>query len=420
MLDGDGRVLSFNDDGLRLMELDDLSAVRDRPWPSLWPDDIRHVTEGALEGARTSGVATFVAQCPTAKGALKWWDVTVARLPDEGFCVISRDITEQKRVETEAEADEERLHMALAGSGVVGLWDWMVDTDLLHGDATFARLYGLNVVKTAGGLTEAQYQEFVDPEDLPGLRARIRGVFERGEDFLVEYRVAVPGRPVLWVECKGKLIADGPGERARFSGTAVDITHRKRAEEQRQLLMQELAHRVKNSFTLVQATAHHTLRGVDPVLLGAFQSRLSALAGAHDVLLQTEWESSPVAALVGRILRLDGEDARIEVGGADVTVNAEAALSLSLLLHELMTNAVKHGALSAESGKVRIEWGVEDDLFRLSWIERGGPAVTPPASRGFGTRLLSMGIRGSRQADLRYANDGLEAVFGAPASLVCG
>lgn len=85
-------------------------------------------------------------------------------------------------------AANERLQMALSGSGVVGLWDWMVDTDLLHGDANFARLYGLDVVRAAAGLTEAQYQEHVVAEDLRPLRARIRDVFDRGTDFLVEYR----------------------------------------------------------------------------------------------------------------------------------------------------------------------------------------------------------------------------------------
>lgn len=127
-------------------------------------------------------------------------------------------------------ADNERLQLALAASGAVGLWDWMVDTDLLHGDANFARLYGLDPARTMAGLTMEQYQEFVVTEDLQALRRDIRATFERGADFLVEYRLAIPGQPLRWVECKGKLIANAQGQPVRFSGTAVDITLRKRDE----------------------------------------------------------------------------------------------------------------------------------------------------------------------------------------------
>lgn len=130
------------------------------------------------------------------------------------------------------QAANERLELALEASGVVGLWDWMIDTDLLHGDANFARLYGLDPAGTAAGLTMEAYQAFVVVEDLAGLRAEIRNTFDRGADFLVEYRVAIPRQPLRWVECKGKLIHDAGGKPVRFSGTAVDITARKRADDE--------------------------------------------------------------------------------------------------------------------------------------------------------------------------------------------
>lgn len=127
-------------------------------------------------------------------------------------------------------AENERLQLALEASGVVGLWDWMVDTDLLHGDANFARLYGLDPSCTAAGLTMEQYQEFVVAEDLQALRHNIRETFERGADFLVEYRLAIPDHQLRWVECKGRLIGDASGRPLRFSGTAIDITQRKYQE----------------------------------------------------------------------------------------------------------------------------------------------------------------------------------------------
>ncbi len=129
-------------------------------------------------------------------------------------------------------AINDRLEMALSASGVVGLWDWMVDTDLLHGDANFARLYGLDPQKTAAGLTMEEYQEFVVADDLAALRKDIRETFDRGADFLVEYRLMIPGQALRWVECKGKLIHDATGKPVRFSGTAVDVTKRKQADEE--------------------------------------------------------------------------------------------------------------------------------------------------------------------------------------------
>ena len=143
----------------------------------------------------------------------------------------SRIIAEQERALERLQATNERLQLALAASGVVGLWDWMVDSDLLHGDDNFARLYGLDPAHTAAGLTMEEYQRFVVPEDIPALRRDIRDTFERGADFLVEYRLAIPGQPLRWVECKGRLIQDAGGRPVRFSGTAVDITTRKEADE---------------------------------------------------------------------------------------------------------------------------------------------------------------------------------------------
>ncbi|WP_296942197.1 PAS domain-containing protein [uncultured Massilia sp.] len=122
------------------------------------------------------------------------------------------------------------MELALSASGVVGLWDWMLDSNLLHGDVNFARLYGLDPEKTAAGLTMEDYQAFVVVDDLPRLREDIRDTFMRGTDFLVEYRLAIPGEPLRWVECKGKLIDDAHGRPVRFSGTAVDITTRKQAD----------------------------------------------------------------------------------------------------------------------------------------------------------------------------------------------
>ncbi|WP_170065954.1 PAS domain S-box protein [Novosphingobium guangzhouense] len=328
-----------------------------------------------------------------------------------GFVKVLRDKTQARMLQDRIALQEERLQMALTASGSVGLWDWMVSSDRIHGDANFARLYGLDVDGCTAGLTEEQYQRYVVAEDLPALRASIRAVFERGADFLVDYRLAIPGEQIRWVECKGRMVVDAAGHPYRFSGTSVDVTARKAAEQQKQLLMQEMSHRVKNSFTMVQSLASQTLRGIDSEVRETLLSRIVALGQANDSLLQTSWTATQMSALLQRILWLGADSGRIALCGTDMQVSAEAAMSLSLIVHELATNAVKYGALSLETGQVVVSWHHDGSHFQLLWQERGGPIVEKPATKGFGSRLISMGICGSRDVLIEYLPEGLQARF---------
>ena len=330
-----------------------------------------------------------------------------------GFVKVLRDKTQARLLQDRMAQQDERLQMALAASGSVGLWDWMVSSDRIHGDANFARLYGLDVEGCASGLTEEQYQEYVVAEDLPALRASIRAVFEDGADFLVDYRLAIPGEPIRWVECKGRMVVDATGQPYRFSGTSIDVTARKAAEQQKQLLMREMSHRVKNSFAMVQSLASQTLRGIDPEVRETLLNRIATLGQANDSLLQTSWRATQMSALLQRILWLSADSGRIALCGTDLLVSAEAAMSLSLLVHEMATNAVKYGALSNETGQVMVSWHLDDGRFQFVWQERGGPIVEKPANKGFGSRLISMGICGSRDVLIEYLPEGLQARFGA-------
>ncbi|WP_242140617.1 PAS domain S-box protein [Sphingomonas sp. TREG-RG-20F-R18-01] len=370
------------------------------------------ISDKEMESARVNGRG-IDERWHLRKNGDRFWasgEMMPLRGPDgelQGYVKMLRDRTEVRLA-------DERLEMALTASGAVGLWDWMVDTDLLHGDAHFARLYGLDAARTNAGLTMEEYQLHVVEEDIAPLRAKIREVFDAGADFLVEYRLAIPGERLRWVECKGRMVHDQHGEPVRFSGTAVDVTGRKDYEEQRQLLMHELSHRVKNTFAMVQSVAFQTLRGTDQAVSMALQSRLAALSRAHEVLVQTSWSSTTLAELMERVLRLEAEGERFRLTGPDLLVGSRAALSLSLLLHELATNAVKYGSLSVPQGFVRIEWCTDGDTFCLSWREEGGPPATASTRTGFGSRLIGMGIAGARQSNLDYTEAGLRAVFHCP------
>ncbi|MFC3690854.1 sensor histidine kinase [Chenggangzhangella methanolivorans] len=195
---------------------------------------------------------------------------------------------------------------------------------------------------------------------------------------------------------------------------------RLRAEADQRILNHELSHRMKNMMAMVQAIATQTLKGVpDRAPVDALLKRLLALASAHDALLTADWTSAPIGATVASVIARFGlDDGRFAMGGPEVQLGPRATLSLAMLAHELATNAVKHGALSVEAGKASAFWRVEQDggepELVLEWRETGGPPAREPAARGFGSRLINMGLVGSGGVDLRFLPSGLEGDFRAP------
>ena len=194
---------------------------------------------------------------------------------------------------------------------------------------------------------------------------------------------------------------------------------RVRAEELQGVLNNELAHRLKNTLAIVQSIASSTLRGVaERAPVEAFERRVLALSRAHDVLMQKSWTAAKMRAVMESVLAMQADLDRFALDGPDLDISPQAALSLSLLLHELATNALKYGALSAATGRVRIAWRTEEGqapALVLDWNESGGPEVVAPSGRGgFGSKLIRMGLLGTRHAALTYEPVGLKAEFRAP------
>lgn len=195
------------------------------------------------------------------------------------------------------------------------------------------------------------------------------------------------------------------------------------AEEEQAVLNQELSHRMKNTLAMVQAIAGQTLRDVaDRSAVAAFGARLQALGAAHEVLLKQSWSSAKMREVIDKVLALHADGRRISIDGPDLSLGPKAGLSLSLLLHELATNAIKYGALSNDLGKVAVRWsiddGEDDPLLCMTWTESGGPTVSEPTRRGFGSRLIRMGLAGTGDAVKSYLTSGLTATFKAPLSLI--
>jgi two-component sensor histidine kinase len=200
------------------------------------------------------------------------------------------------------------------------------------------------------------------------------------------------------------------------SKIARDITEQKCAQERQRLVVSEMKHRIKNSLATIQAIATQTLsRHVGE--RDAFIARLHALDRAHDMLTPEAWERAALSATVNRALEpfQQVHRERITVDGpGDLWLDANKGVMIAMMIHELATNAVKHGALSGGSGRVSITWvrTSEPNLVKLTWQENGGPEVRPPKAKGFGSHLIERAFGGQLgAAELTFNPTGLTCIL---------
>jgi PAS domain S-box-containing protein len=216
-------------------------------------------------------------------------------------------------------------------------------------------------------------------------------------------------------------------EQRRFVLAVVrDITERKRAEAQVQLLMREARHRAKNILSVVQAMAQQTVAHSPQEFLSRFSERVQGLNASLDLLVKNEWQNIPLAELVRSQLAHFGDllEGRIAACGPDLRITAPAAQAIGMALHELATNACKYGALSADAGRVDIRWRLEQSdghRFTMQWNENGGPTVVAPTRRGFGWSVLCQLTKMSLAANvtLEYAPAGVVWRLACPVERVC-
>jgi PAS domain S-box-containing protein len=205
-------------------------------------------------------------------------------------------------------------------------------------------------------------------------------------------------------------------------GTNTDVTEQERDRERLQLLIHELNHRVKNTLATVHSIAMHSLRDLKPNSAKIFENRLLALADVHDVLTRENWEKAQVEELVRTAVEPAGPE-NFEISGPSVAVCPRIAAALAMTLHELCTNAVIHGALSAPGGRVNVEWSVDSDrrapMLHVVWRERGGPTISPPSGKGFGLRLIerTLASDAGAQVALEFPPEGLRCVMDIPLTM---
>jgi PAS domain S-box-containing protein len=337
-----------------------------------------------------------------ADGVYRWTlDAAAARFDAGGkfmgYVGSVIDIDERREAEAAIQDSEQRLRLATAAADI-GTWDFDPVSGVLRWDERCKQLFGLPPD------AEVSYDVFLaglHPEDRERTDQAVQAALspEGNGSYSVTYRTI--GRDdgrVRWIAANGGAVFDqlnGTARAVRFIGTVMDITAEKRAEQHQRLLIDELSHRAKNLLAIVQSVAQQSFKGArDPAeMLRAFEGRLGALAAAHGILTKEKWESAPIRQVICQtITAVKADDHRLKLDGPDLLLPPKTSVSLAMAIHELATNAVKYGSFSDEHGTVAIRWGVDDGRLKLQWREDGGPPVTPPAKRGFGSRMIERGL----------------------------
>ena len=209
--------------------------------------------------------------------------------------------------------------------------------------------------------------------------------------------------------------------RGLLAQAGIDAREREAADKLQKLILEELHHRIKNTLATVSAIASQSLRNVPGAehAQHAIEGRLLALGRAHDLLLQARWTSADLGKIVrGATEAFDNPDVpKFSIAGPDVRVTSGAVIAIAMTLNELCTNTTKFGALSVPAGRVDIAWTLDPKLQRLclNWTEKHGPAVKPPGSRSFGTRLIeTLGKQLKGDVQLTYEPSGFVYVFDVP------
>jgi PAS domain S-box-containing protein len=330
------------------------------------------------------------------------------------------DVTERKQAELALA--ERNMQFALAGkAALVGSYAYDVDTDTMQIDEGYAALHRLPGTST----TRSEWKTRAHPEDIDRLETvRSKAFLERRSEYGIEYRIVRSGGEVRWIESRSFMSYSSDGCPQRVVGVNIDITERKRVEEQLRRLVAELDHRVKNVLASVQAVSAHTMDASTSMehFVAALDKRIRSMASTHELLSSSRWQGVPLRELLQRELAPYTSNSNTCIKGPEVILRPEAAQTTASVLHELTTNAAKYGALSKREGRVSVRWhcapnGQAPGPLAIEWLETGGPPVKAPSNSGYGasviTELVSYELGGT--ARLLFSPEGVRCWLNIPA-----
>jgi len=343
-----------------------------------------------------------------------------------GVVNMTVDISDLKKAERALA--ERNVQLALAGRAArVGSYAYDVGSDLIQVTEGYAALHGLPEGTTE--TTRSGWKARAFPDDLVRFQAIQRRAFseQRGE-YSIEYRLSGSDGNIRWIEARSFVSYSRNGRPQRVIGITIDVTERKRAEDHQRMLVAELDHRVKNVLATVSAVAAHTMEASSSMdhFVAALDGRIRSMASTHELLSGRRWEGVPLTELLRRELAPYSSKNNTEFDGPEVLLNADAGQTIAFALHELATNAAKHGALSRRGGRVSVGWyqssnGHAPSRLAIEWRETGGPPVETPKRSGYGTRVITelVPYELGGIADLAYPLEGVRCRLDIPAKWLC-
>ena len=362
------------------------------------PDDLPPL-DAVARRAFTNGEREFVLEFRIFRdGQVRWIESRVLISYNEAGKPVRRigaqiDVTERKQAE-QALA-ERNIQLALAAkAGLVGTYAYDADTEIMQISDGYAAIHGF-----PEGTTEIARSEClagVHPDDIGRVEQfRSEAFRDRRREYNVEYRIIRPGGELRWVETRCFISFSGGGHPHRVVGVSIDITERKRVEEQQRTLLAELDHRVKNALATVSAVVSHTRQGSRSVadFVAALDGRIRSMATTHELLSSRRWQGVSLTELVRRELAPYATRNNTEINGPGILLKPEAGQAMAMVLHELATNAAKYGALSTKNGRVSIRWdrhlnGHPRSHLVFEWQEIGGPPVVALGKSSYGTSTI--------------------------------
>ncbi|MFZ0266909.1 HWE histidine kinase domain-containing protein [Caulobacter sp.] len=386
--------------------------------PRPWCDDSRFFACAPLKTASGEIVGLLTVEDPLPReGVDAGLTDALADLAALAMEELLHDAETARNV-AERTLDSERIALALHAANLGEfVWDFVADTVRIS--ARMARITELPEGVTPAQSGDALYG-FVHPDEREAIRAEVQAQLEAQGRYEVEFRrvSSDPQRPI-WNSVAGLLVKDAAGKPLRLIGVVQDITARKEADDQRENLLTELDHRIKNILAVVQSVAGQSARKASSLdgFLKAFNGRLKSMSSAHDLLSAARWRGATLARIAAAELGGVAPN-QTRWDGPELFLTPRAAAALSLTLHELAVNAVKYGSLSVETGRVEVVWrATPRGGFNLEWLETGGPMTSPPDKRGFGMTLIEdvVGRELGGRATVEYKRSGVTAMIHAAA-----
>ena len=284
---------------------------------------------------------------------------------------------------------EQGRSLALA-AGQMGSWEWDIAANRGSWDEGQYRIFG--VEPESFQISTDNIRNLLHPDDWEPLRQVVLRMAKGERTQQVEFRVRRPNGELRWCTGTAAASVDAAGNVVRISGVTIDVTERKEAEERQVLLAREVDHRARNALAIIQSIIRLTrAKSVDDYV-ATVEGRIKALALAHTLLSDSRWHGADLGTLVAEEFAPYRSGNKIELKGPNVSLSPATAQGIALALHELATNAAKHGALSSLKGRVSLTWQLQSDTLTLHWVEGGGPPIKTPSARSFGLKVIKASI----------------------------